>query len=114
MKPNQKPENDERLRAVLHEWKVDVSLTPRFQEQVWRRIARTEAQDGPSLRQLLARWVESTFSRPTLAVSYVTVLLFVGLTTGYVRAQDKSAQAETQWRTLYVQSVDPYQAPGTN
>jgi hypothetical protein len=114
MKPNQKPENDERLRAVLHEWKVDVSLPPRFQEQVWRRISRTEAQAGPSLRQLFARWVEATFSRPALAVSYVTVLLFVGLTTGYVRAQDKSAQAESQWRTLYVQSVDPYQAPRTN
>lgn len=114
MKPNQEPENDERLRAVLHEWKVDVSLPPRFQEQVWRRISRTEAQVGPSLRQIFARWVETTFSRPALAVSYVTVLLFAGLTTGYVRAQDKSAQAQSQWRTLYVQSVDPYQAPRTN
>lgn len=114
MKPNQEPENDERLRAVLREWKVDVSLPPRFQKQVWRRISRTEAQAGPSLRQLFARWVEATFSRPALAVSYVAVLLFVGLTTGYVRAQDKSAQAQSQWRTMYVQSVDPYQAPRPN
>jgi hypothetical protein len=114
MKPNRETENDERLSAVLREWKVDVSLPPRFQEQVWRRVSRAEAQAGPSLRQVFARWVETTFSRPALAVSYVTVLLFIGLTTGYVRAQDKSAQAQSQWRAMYVQSVDPYQAPRSN
>jgi hypothetical protein len=111
MKLNQEAENDERLRTVLREWKVDVSLPPRFQEQVWRRVSRAEAQAGPSLRQVLARWVETTFSRPAMAVSYVTVLLFVGLTTGYLSALDKSAEAASEWRTLYVQSVDPYQAP---
>jgi hypothetical protein len=55
--------------------------------------------------------VESTFNRPALAVSYVALLLFVGLTTGYLRVQDKTAQAEARWRTAYVQSVDPYQVP---
>lgn len=111
MKPNQEPENDERLHAVLREWKPDVSLPPRFQEQVWRRISRAEAQPAPSLGQIFARWMESTFTRPALAASYVTLLLLIGLTTGYVRAQDKSAQAQSQWRAMYVQSVDPYQAP---
>ena len=36
---------DEPLDAVLRGWKVDSALPPRFQEQVWRRIARAEA-DG--------------------------------------------------------------------
>jgi hypothetical protein len=31
-----------------------------------------------------------------------------------MNAQDKSAEAALQWRTLYVQSVDPYQAPRNN
>lgn len=111
MKPNQESANDERLRTALHEWRVDVSLPPRFQEQVWRRLSSAATQAGPNLRQGFARWVENTFSRPALAVSYVTVLLFIGLTTGYVRAQDKSAQLQSQWREMYVQSVDPYQTP---
>ncbi|ODU25141.1 MAG: hypothetical protein ABS95_00940 [Verrucomicrobia bacterium SCN 57-15] len=104
-------ENDEPLRQLLREWVVDITLPPRFQEQVWRRIARREEEAKPSLRQAFMHWLETTFNRPALAVSYVAILLIAGLTTGYVQAQDKSARAESQWRTLYVQSVDPYQAP---
>ena len=104
-------ENDEPLRQLLREWVVDITLPPRFQEQVWRRIAHSEAEAKPSLRQAFTHWLETTFNRPALAVSYVAVLLIAGLTTGYVQAQDKSARAESQWRSLYVQSVDPYQAP---
>lgn len=111
MKPNQNTENDHPLRKVLREWVVDTALPPHFQEQVWQRIARAEATAKPNFLQAFTHWVETTFSRPALAVSYVAALLFVGLTTGYLQAQDKSAQAESQWRTLYVQSVDPYQAP---
>lgn len=104
-------EDDAKLSELLRECKVEVSLPPRFQEQVWRRIARAEAQSKVSLWRALTHWVESTFNRPALAVSYVAVLLFVGLTTGYLQAQDKSAQAEARWRTTYVQTVDPYQVP---
>ena len=104
-------ENDEPLRQLLREWTVDITLPPRFQEQVWRRIALREEEAKPSLRQAFSHWLEGMFSRPALAVSYVAVLLFIGVTSGYVKAQDTSARAESQWRTLYVQSVDPYQAP---
>lgn len=104
-------ENDEPLRQLLREWVVEIKLPPRFQEKVWRRIAHREEEAKPSLRQALSHWLESVFKRPALAVSYVAVLLAAGLTTGYVQAQEKSARAESQWRTLYVQSVDPYQAP---
>lgn len=104
-------ENDEPLRQLLREWVVDITLPPRFQEQVWRRIAHREEEAKPSLREAFVHWLETTFNRPALAVSYVAVLLIAGLTTGYMQAQDKSARAESQWRSLYVQSVDPYQAP---
>ncbi len=114
MKPNHETENDERFRSVLREWKVDVSLPPRFQEQVWQRIQRTEADASVNLWSALGHWIETTFRRPAFAMSYVTVLLLAGLTTGYVHAQDKSAQAQSQWRAMYVQSVDPYQAPRSN
>lgn len=104
-------EEDANLSALLHEWKVEVSLPPRFREGVWRRIEREQAHPQVNLWHAFTHWVESTFMRPALAVSYVTVLLFVGLTTGYFQARDKSAQAEARWRTAYVQTVDPYQVP---
>ena len=111
MKPNFDAENDASLRKVLGAWVVDATPPPRFQEQVWQRIAREEAQAKPGVWQTLTHWMEATFSRPTLAASYVAVLLFAGLSTGYWQAHDKSAQIESQQRTLYVQSVDPYFAP---
>jgi hypothetical protein len=104
-------ENDEPLRQLLREWIVDSTLPPRFQEQVWRRIVHREEEVKPNLRQAFIHWLDTTFNRPALAVSYVAVLLSAGLTTGYLQAQDKSAHAESQWRAMYVQSVDPYQAP---
>ena len=112
MKPNFNAENDAPLRKVLGEWVVEnAALPPRFQEQVWQRIAREEAQVKPGVWQNLAQWVEATFSRPALAASYVAVLLFAGLSTGYWQAHGKSTQTESQQRAFYVQSVDPYQAP---
>ncbi len=111
MKPNQNLENDDPLRETLRQWAVDTALPPRFQERVWQRVARAEAKAKPGFLQAFAHWVETTFRRPALAVSYVAVLLFVAVTTGYWQAHGKSAQAASQWRALYVQSVDPYQVP---
>jgi hypothetical protein len=99
-------EDDQKLSMLLRAWKVEAKLPPRFQEQVWRRITLLETHPERTLRGLFMHWLEVTFTRPAVAV-----LLFVGLTTGYLKAQDRSAQAELQWRTLYVQSVDPYQVP---
>ena len=107
MNTNNKVEND-RLHAVLREWKVNGVMPPRFEEQVWRRIVRAETPVAMSLWQALKQWVESTFSRPALALAYVAILLMVGLAAGHVRAQDTAARAEAQWRAQYVQSIDPY------
>jgi len=111
MKTIQANEDEERLSRLLHEWKVEVALSPRFQEGVWRRLDRAETNTQAILWRTFAHWMESTFNRPALAGSYLAVLLLVGLTTGYLQAHAKSEQAEARWRTAYVQSVDPYQVP---
>jgi hypothetical protein len=104
-------QEDARLSVLLREWKVGVCLPPRFQEGVWRRIEREQARSQVHMWHAFSQWVDSVFRRPALAVSYVAVLLLVGLTPGYFRAQENSARAEAQWRMSYVQSVDPYQVP---
>ena len=108
---NKDTEADNRLRAALREWKVDAALPPRFQEQVWQRITQEAAKTQAGLWTLFTGWVETAFSRPALAFSYVAVLLAIGLTTGFIKAQGKAASAQARWRTAYVQSIDPYQIP---
>lgn len=111
MKAPNPSENDQQLSELLQEWKPKTSLPPRFQEHVWKQIDRAEVQRPQSSLAVLAHWIDNAFRRPALACVYVAVLLFVGLGTGYWQAQDKTARAELKMRALYVQSVDPYQAP---
>jgi hypothetical protein len=109
---NPKPiQSDEALSKTLRQWNVNATLPARFQEGVWQRIARLEAASNPGVFQPFLNWLEATFRRPKLAVSYVMVILLLGLTTGYWQARGKSAQIESQWRAHYVQSVDPYLMP---
>ena len=111
MKKSEPIGNDKQLSQVLREWKVQDSLPPRFQEQVWKRIDQAETRKPQSGLAALANWIDAAFRRPALAIVYVAVLLFVGLGAGYWQAQDKTAQSQAEWRARYVQSVDPYQAP---
>jgi hypothetical protein len=110
MKPNQDPDSDERLRSVLREWVVDAPLPPRFQEQVWKRIARAEAPSQSLFWTGLARLVEVVLPRPKVAFSYVAALLVLGVTAGSVTAQIKSSHLDATLRARYVQAVDPYRA----
>ena len=103
--------DDDSLNKALQSWKIKTTLPPRFQEQVWQRIAVAESKVKPAWWQTLLVKIERAFTRPTLAVSYVAVLLFVGLATGYEQADHKVSQAESNSRALYVKSVDPYQMP---
>ena len=111
MKENDPAAKDEALSKLLHTWKAEAQLPPRFQEAVWQRIERADAELKVSLWQTLRARIEAAFARPALAAAYVAVLLFAGLGTGYWRAEDRSAQVESELRSRYVQNVDPYQMP---
>ena len=102
---------EKRLSELLREWKVGSSLPARFQEQVWNRIARAQKLKPGINWAALARWIEGEFARPALAVSYVALLLAAGLVAGFWQAHSKTAQGDAEWRTRYVQMVDPYQMP---
>jgi hypothetical protein len=102
---------EDSLDALLQMWRMDIPLPPRFQANVWRRIVREEARTEAVLWQRFSRWVQTVLSHRGAAMSYVAILMFAGLTSGYFHAQRESAQATSRWQTIYVQSVDPYQAP---
>ena len=112
MKAEQLTNVDARLRTLLKDCEVAATLPPRFQEQVWRRIARREQQPSVwfSLRTSLAQWINAELPRPALAVSYVAILLVIGASAGWAQAQQERLRVSTQMSQRYVQSVDPYQA----
>jgi hypothetical protein len=111
MKDNKPFENDEALSKLLRTWKPEAQLPPRFQETVWQRIERADSCVKSPLWQVLADRIEAALARPALAVAYVAVLFFAGLGAGYWHAEDRTAQATSQSRSRYVQTVDPYQMP---
>ncbi len=111
MKENNPAGKDEPLSKLLRSWQPEAPLPPRFQEAVWQRIERADANVRiPFWEGLLAR-IEAALARPALAVSYVAVVLFAGLGAGYWHAEGRTVQAQSEWRTRYVQTVDPYQMP---
>ena len=111
MKPEIQPDSDPLLRQALHEWVVKDPLPPRFRERVWQRIAREEGPATGSLWSQFVNWVEQALARPSLAVSYVTVLLVAGLLAGHWQAQRDSARMTQELGARYVQLLDPYQMP---
>jgi hypothetical protein len=111
MKPIDPIEKNGPLDRALQQWRVDATLPLRFGEEVWRRIAETEARREPSLWRDLFQAVEAAFCRPALAIFYVAILLLTGLGIGFTQARQESARMDAALGARYVQSVDPYQTP---
>ena len=112
MKTNNSNENDTSLRALLKEWKLEASLPPRFQEQVWRHIERAETAPvvSVSLTAVFKNWLTRWLPRPALATAYVTALLVVGASVGWSQARQETARVTGELSARYAQAVDPYQA----
>lgn len=106
------PGNDEeKLSKLLKESRTDVPLPPHFQESVWRRIERTESSARLSGWAAIARWINNALPRPTLAASYMAILLVIGLSAGWVDARHTIARVKGELGNRYVQLLDPYQTP---
>jgi hypothetical protein len=112
MKTNNSANEDAALSGLLSEWKVNTALPPRFQERVWRRIEREEAQplSKASAWIALRHWIDDVLPRPALAVAYMAVLLAAGAGFGWTRARHETARVSNQLSIRYVTLVDPYAA----
>ena len=111
MKTSEPGDQSDPLRKLLKEWRTDAPLPPRFQETVWQRIERLQAPATPSVWAAIAHWVGAVLPRPVLAVSYVAVLLTVGVTAGWAQARQETARVHDELGQRYVHVLDPYQAP---
>ncbi len=113
MNTNQPGHEDEPLRALLKEWKATPDLPPGFQDRVWRRIERAEAQPIISvpLSTVWRNWIAGVLPRPALATACVAVFLAIGATFGWAQARHETERVSSDLSARYVHSVDPYQAP---
>ena|SRR6266511_2376159 len=112
MNTNQPRPEDENVRALLKEWMGTPSLPPGFQEQVWRRIERTEPRSGSvPLRTAWTNWIAALLPRPALATAYAAVLLAIGAMAGWAQARQETERVSGDLSVRYVRSVDPYQTP---
>jgi hypothetical protein len=102
------PEN-ESLRKMLGEWKIDKPLPPRFQQEVWRRLE--QRAQTPTVWETWQTWLENIFAKKSVTLSYVTVLLLAGLTVGYLHGKAHEQSWRAQLAQQYVQSIDPEQRP---
>src|SRR5438552_11799026 len=112
MNPNDSAGYDASLERALRAWEIKEPLPPRFQERVWQRISLAEARAPVRLWTALSNWISGALTRPPLAVSYVAVLLLVGLLAGYWQAQVEKTRTMETLSSRYVGMVDPYKAQG--
>lgn len=95
---NQNPDNRP-LHALLRESRPAPGLPPRFQENVWHRIARVP-RTSP-----VATWAEALIAllfRPRFAFATVAVLLMLG---GFLGSLDGTAQARQAAQDRYLGAV---------
>ena len=104
-------EKDEDLTRLLHTWKLDAPLPPRFQKAVWHRIARFDRGKPVGHWAMFSNWVEAALARPRFALSYVSILFLVGLGTGLWQAHGRLVHDDAESPSRYVQMVDPYLMP---
>jgi hypothetical protein len=110
MKPKNSSPDDRQFDQLLHEWKVGSTLPPRFDEQVWRRIAAEETP-ASNPANLLGNWITRLVTRTSFAFSYATILLLAGLLAGLWQARETSHRTSETLSARYVQMIDPYQTP---
>lgn len=95
--------DDARLSALLRESRAVPALPSRFQEGVWRRIERAEAQSSGDGNSWLDVLIQMVF-RPGLAFAAVATLVLAGALLG-VREGVNTARHDAQAR--YLATVAP-------
>ena len=97
---------DEHLQKQLAAWNIEVDLPPRFQADVWARIAARESE-RLTWRERAAEWFAAAFFQPRLAAAVAAISLILGAGTAYLRAQDFNAASGRQMEARYMAAINP-------
>ena len=99
------PGHDKRLNALLREWQPQVDLPPRFESDVWHRIAMNEEKRSSWLN---FDWLLEMTCRPRLAFAIVTLAVLLGTGLANWQAVSSYHHAMATSKSRYILSVDPF------
>jgi len=102
------PEHDQRLKALLREWQPGTDLPPRFESDVWHRIALNEEKRSSWLN---FDWLFERTCRPRLAFAIVTVAILMGTGLANWQAMSSYRHDLATSKSRYILSVDPFAHP---
>jgi hypothetical protein len=96
--------HEARLEELLREARATLSLPPRFQDNVWRRIESAEARTVSAGESIWFDGLVGWLLRPRLAFAVATVLVLTGVGLGWSRGE-QLARHDAQAR--YLAAVAP-------
>src|SRR2546425_12064633 len=99
-------DHDEPLRKKMRSWQLSTGLPPRFQEEVWRRIARAQTERAQPWWKRIADWFEAALPQPAVATSYLASLVLLGLVGGWWDARELKTRFGGQMGSRYGQAGD--------
>jgi hypothetical protein len=102
------PEQDKRLNALLREWQPEADLPPRFESDVWHRIALNQEKRSSWLN---FDWLFELTYQPRLAFAIVTLAILMGTGLANWQAMSSYDHAMATSKSRYILSVDPYAHP---
>ena len=102
------PETDPRLKALLHEWQPEADLPPRFESEVWHRIALNEEKHSTWLN---FDWFFQITCQPRLAFAIVALAVLLGTGLANWQAVRGYHHEMAASKSRYIHSVDPFANP---
>jgi len=99
------PEHDQRLKALLRDWQPKADLPPRFESEVWHRIALNEERRSSWLN---FDWLLQVTCQPRLAFAIVAIAILLGTGLANLQALRSYHHEMAASKVRYIQSVDPF------
>jgi hypothetical protein len=99
------PEQDQRLKTLLHEWQPQADLPPRFESEVWHRIALNDEKRSSWLN---FDWLFQITCQPRLAFAIVVMAVFLGTGLANLQAVRSYHHEMAASKSRYIHLVDPF------
>jgi hypothetical protein len=97
--------NNDLLQQTLQAWEAPLELPPRFQAEVWRRIADRETE--PTFWENASALLTTLFTQPGRVALVLAATLALSAGAALTQARQENNR---QWQTLqsrYFQSINP-------
>lgn len=99
------PELEQHLDALLQDWQPEVDLPPRFESEVWHRIALAQEKRSDFWN---LDWLFRMTCQPRLAFAIVATAVLLGTGLANWEAERNYHHEMAASKSRYIHSVDPF------